>query len=710
MLVRVAILACVMSLALITAKQSTAAEATCRIAGTPTVASISLKKVSSGFERPVAAIFNPSDKTEYFVVEQGGLIRKVKAGVVQPTPMLDLKSVVDSSGNETGLLGLALHPDFQTNKRVFVNYTTSTRPRTVISEFKMTAAGIFDRASEKVILEITQPYSNHNGGDLKFGKDGYLYIGMGDGGSANDPHGNGQNLTALLGKMLRIDINSGNPYSIPSDNPTFTTAGARREIYAYGLRNPWRYSFDRVTGKLWAADVGQNALEEINIIEKGGNYGWKIMEGTQCFRTATCNRTGLKLPVHEYPRSEGVSVTGGYVYRGSAIPSLVGRYVFADYATGKVWGFVADGASLDNKLLIESSFNISSFAEDIDGELYALDHRAGSIYRIEKGTQSAGNFPNKLSETGCFASLSPLTPATGVLGYGVESELWSDGAVKTRFVTVPEGQKVGLSSSGIFSFPDGSMLIKNFYIPVRSGGQVRNDIVETRFLVKGPNGFAGYTYLWNAARTDADYIGGSQFVPVTMATGQTDTRFNYYIPSSGDCNRCHPAAGGGSAGFTPKHLNFLVDSDLGQENQLMVLSRLGVIDSASLPGDLSSIGSLVDPYDTNVATEDRARSWMHTNCATCHNPVSGTATGSMDFRVSTPLPQMKICDVAPQHGDLGVRTAKLLVPGDAAKSLLWLRVHSVDALSRMPPVATSRRDERASDLLETWINGLTACE
>jgi uncharacterized repeat protein (TIGR03806 family) len=710
MYVKIAVLSGAIFLALVTTKQTVASETTCRIAGTPNVASITLKKVATGFERPVAAIFNPLDKTEYFVVEQSGLIRKVKNGTVQPTPILDLKSVVNSSDNETGLLGLALHPNFKTNKRVFVNYTTETRPRTVVSEFKMNAAGTIDRSSEKVILEIPQPYSNHNGGDIKFGKDGYLYIGTGDGGSANDPHGNGQNLSALLGKMLRIDIDGGSPYSIPADNPTFRTAGARREIYAYGLRNPWRYSFDRVTGKLWAADVGQNALEEINVIEKGGNYGWKIMEGTQCFRSTTGNRDGLKLPVHEYPRSEGVSVTGGYVYRGSAIPSLVGRYVFADYATGKVWGFVADSANLDNKLLVESNFNVSSFAEDIDGELYALDHRGGSIFRIEKGTQSAGNFPTKLSETGCFASLSPLTPASGVVGYEVESELWSDGAEKTRFVTVPDGEKIGLGGSGFFSFPEGSMLIKNFYIPVRSGGQIRNDIIETRFLVKLTNGFAGYTYLWNEARTDAEYIAGSQHIPVTMATGQTDTPFDYYIPSGGDCNRCHPAAGGGSAGFTPQHLNIFVNSTSGQENQLMLLSRLGVLDSTSLPGDLSSLGSLVDPHDTTIAIEERARSWMHTNCASCHHPVSGTATGSMDFRATVSLPQMKICGVAPQHGDLGVQQAKLLVPGDADKSLLWLRVHSQDKVSRMPPVATSRRDEQASELLKTWINDLTDCE
>lgn len=354
-------------------------------AGAPTASPISLKKVASGFTKPVAIVFNPVDKTEFFVVEQIGLIRKVKSGVVQTNPALDLREVVNSRDSETGLLGMAFHPSYRSNKRIFLNYTTSARARTVIAEFKVEASGSINRSLEKIILEIPQPFSNHNGGDLKFGPDGYLYIGTGDGGSANDPQRNGQNLKTLLAKMLRIDVDAGAPYKIPRDNPTFRDSGARKEIYAYGLRNPWRFSFDKLNGQLWVADVGQNKLEEIDIIKKGGNYGWNTMEGTQCFQSKSCNRNGLELPVHEYPRSDGVSVTGGYVYRGTTIPALIGRYLFADYGSGKLWGLKWDGTTGSNSLLLETSFNISAFGEDLDGEIYVADHRGGAIYRIEKG-------------------------------------------------------------------------------------------------------------------------------------------------------------------------------------------------------------------------------------------------------------------------------------------------------------------------------------
>lgn len=684
-------------------------EGGCLISGAPSVSSVSLKKVASGFTKPVAILFSPVDKTEYFVIEQIGLIRKVKSGVVQSLPVLDLRAVVNGNDNETGLLGMAFHPNFRNNRRIFLNYTTLTRPRTVIAEFMMEANGVINRTSEKIILEIAQPFSNHNGGDLKFGPDGYLYIGTGDGGSANDPQRNGQNLKVLLAKMLRIDIDSGAPYKIPRDNPIFSDPGARKEIYAYGLRNPWRFSFDKVNGQLWAADVGQNALEEIDIIKKGANYGWNTMEGTRCFLTNSCNRSGLELPVHEYPRTEGVSITGGYVYRGLAIPTLIGRYLFADYGSGKLWGLNWDGTAAANKLLLETSFNISTFGEDSDGEIYVADHRGGNVYRIEKGSNTPGNFPYRLSDTGCFDSLNPLRPAPGVVGYDVKSQLWSDGAIKSRFAALPAVGKIMADQNGGLTFPEGTLLIKHFYLPVRENNQIHNRITETRFLVKNADGFKGYTYKWNEAETDADFIGGASHVPVTMATSTGDVRFNYYIPGSGDCNRCHSAASGGAAGFTVAHLNFDMPTDHGQENQLQYLSRSGLLDISALPGDLGLLPTLVDPFDGQLNLQVRARSWLHTNCSGCHNPVSGTATGNMDFRASIPLAAMKICGVNPQHGDIGIGNARLLDPGHPEKSLVWARIHSENLEVRMPPVASSRRDQPGSELIRSWIAELSDC-
>jgi glucose/arabinose dehydrogenase len=333
--------------------------------------------VTEGLTAPVYILPDPGNANRYFVVEQKGQINTITNGQVDETSFLDISSQVEFGG-EMGLLGLALHPDFVNNGRYFVNYTTrSPNLKTIISELSATKSG------ERTVMTYDQPYTNHNGGQLAFDKAGLLYISAGDGGSAGDPHANGQNLNALLGKILRIDVDGGTPYAIPKDNP-FLSKG-RGEIYAYGMRNPWRFSFDRDTGVMFAGDVGQDRFEEIDVIEKGGNYGWNTMEGKHCFRPMTgCNQSGLILPIFEYPRSEGVSVTGGYVYRGNKIPALRGIYVYGDYGSGKIWGITYDFAAkkfVKNELLIDSHLPISSFGEDRDGELFVIAYD-GRIFRI----------------------------------------------------------------------------------------------------------------------------------------------------------------------------------------------------------------------------------------------------------------------------------------------------------------------------------------
>jgi glucose/arabinose dehydrogenase len=271
-----------------------------------------------------------------------------------------------------------------------VNYTASNPNRTVISRFKVSSnADVADPSSEQVLLTFEQPYSNHNGGQVSFGPDGYLYIAVGDGGSGGDPHNNGQNGATLLGSILRIDVNTtanGKSYGIPADNPfAKNTKGYREEIYAYGLRNPWRFSFDSASKRLWTGDVGQNAYEEIDIIENGGNYGWNAMEGKHCFNPKNnCSTSGLKLPIHEYGREEGLSITGGFVYHGPSVSDLDGKYIYADYATRRVWSLEhKDLKNPTNTLLFEADFNISSFGVDQSNELYLCGFD-GKIYRIEK--------------------------------------------------------------------------------------------------------------------------------------------------------------------------------------------------------------------------------------------------------------------------------------------------------------------------------------
>ncbi len=342
-------------------------------------ASVKLEVVASGLEAPIGITFAPNEKNKFYVIEQKGVIQVVENGSISATPFLDIESQV-SSGGEMGLLGLAFHPQYVENGRYFVNYTArNPKLRTIVSEFKGGSA------VEKSILTFLQPYQNHNGGHLAFGKDGYLYISAGDGGSGGDPHGNGQSLGTLLGKILRIDINSGDTYGIPKDNPFRNTSGARGEIYAYGIRNMWRFSFDKVTDALFGGDVGQDKYEEVDIIEKGGNYGWGRMEGNHCFNPATnCELPGMIRPIHEYPRSGGNSVTGGYVYRGSAIPSLYGAYIYSDFGSGKIWALYYDQENkkfLHNDLLLNSHLAVSTFGQDNDGELYVADY-GGKIFKI----------------------------------------------------------------------------------------------------------------------------------------------------------------------------------------------------------------------------------------------------------------------------------------------------------------------------------------
>jgi glucose/arabinose dehydrogenase len=349
---------------------------------------LAVNPVVSSLNAPVD-LQSPHDGSgRLFVVEQQGMIRIVSNASLMPTPFLDIHNQVDFGG-EKGLLGLAFHLNYSQNRRFFLNYdrVLSGQMQTVIAEFQTSPSNPnqADPASERILFTVNQPFPNHKGGQLTFGPDGFLYIGLGDGGSAGDPLGNGQSLQTLLGKMLRIDVDHtslGLPYAIPSDNP-FLNGTDRGEIWAYGLRNPWRFSFDVPSGRLFAGDVGQDRFEEIDILQKGGNFGWNIMEGLHCFQPASgCNMTGLILPIAEYDHSQGDAVIGGYVYRGTVIPQLVGTYLFSDFQTGTIWGLRENPPGTWTRTqLLSTGKNISSFGRDDAGELYVLDY-SGTLLRL----------------------------------------------------------------------------------------------------------------------------------------------------------------------------------------------------------------------------------------------------------------------------------------------------------------------------------------
>lgn len=345
------------------------------------------------FDHPVGIYSAGDGSNRLFVLEQRGMIYVFEndENAATASVFLDIRDRVSSEGSEEGLLGLAFHPRFSENGFFFVDYMAGTPRRTVIARYGVVEGdpNQGDKSTEYVLLEVMQPYSNHNGGQLAFGPDGYLYIGMGDGGSSGDPQGNGQNLSTLLGKILRIDVDSSSPdlrYGIPSDNPFVGNGvGYREEIYAYGFRNPWRFSFDPETGWLWVADVGQNRVEEIDVVEKGGNYGWNRVEGNLCFNpSVNCNQSGLVKPVWYYDHSLGISVTGGFVYRGSRVAELVGAYVYGDFGSGRIWALRFDGVDTPSNVeLLDSNLSITSFGTDEWGELYLCAY-AGGIYRLDK--------------------------------------------------------------------------------------------------------------------------------------------------------------------------------------------------------------------------------------------------------------------------------------------------------------------------------------
>jgi glucose/arabinose dehydrogenase len=350
---------------------------------------VGVEVVASGLDGPVFLTSPPSD-TRLFIIEQPGRIRIVENGGLRSTPFLDIRDRV-ASGGERGLLSMAFHPSYASNGFLYVNYTDLNGDTRVERYTVSVDPNRADVGSAKLILGVAQPFSNHNGGLLLFGEDGKLYIGMGDGGSGGDPLGHGQNRGTLLGAMLRIDVDAGDPYAIPSDNPFFGMAGAEGEIWAIGLRNPWRFAFDRDAGLLYLADVGQNQWEEVNVVlatTSGLNYGWNIMEGTHCFQPASgCDQSGLTLPVLEYDHGDGCAVTGGFVYRGRRIPSLQGAYFYADYCDGWVRSFrYANGGVTERQ---EWGFgdlgNIVSFGEDAEKELYIVSAN-GTVYRIVSGS------------------------------------------------------------------------------------------------------------------------------------------------------------------------------------------------------------------------------------------------------------------------------------------------------------------------------------
>jgi len=649
------------------------------------------------FTKPLFLTFAPGDSKRLFVVENRGTIQVFQNDSTTTTKktFLDIQGKVQSGG-ECGLLGLAFDPDFQTNGYFYVDYTADLageRVDSTVSRFKVSSdPDVADDTSETILFTVTQPYDNHNGGWIGFGPDGYLYITTGDGGAGGDPDDRAQDLTTVLGKVLRITKTGG----IPSDNPFVGQGGGvRGEIWAYGLRNPWRAGFDRDTGQLWCGDVGQSSREEIDLIVKGGDYGWDTFEGTLDFENpggVDINTT--QVPIRDY---EGGVMIGGYVYRGNDVPSLRGAYIHGDYGSGKVWALFYDGNTVTSDTVLDTVTNPTSFGEDYDGELYICSYD-GHIYRMtENGGGSAQPFPDTLSKTGLFSDVVSLTPAPGLIEYAVNAPLWSDGARKRRWIALPGTSQIGFAADGSWVFPQGTVLVKHFDLDVL-GGTVR---LETRVLVNEQMGWHGYTYRWNAAQTDANLLSGSETAVFNVPDPLLGSRVQTWtFPSRTDCLGCHTNAAGRVLGVRTHQLNRDFDYPAATDNQLRAWNNIGLFTTDI--GDHAQYGAMPDPADTSAPLAERARAYLDVNCAICHRP-DGPPQTAFDLRFTTPLASMNAVDVVPGHGNLGITDARIIASGSKERSVLWERIRRTDD-NRMPPLGSSVVHDAAVDLIGQWID------
>jgi uncharacterized repeat protein (TIGR03806 family) len=676
---------------------------------------------NGGLSNAVGAVQAPGDSSRWFVLEKVGRIMTFTLANPTPTVFLDITSATRANDEETGLLGLAFHPDYANNRKLYVFYSGAPSPdysvQSRIAEFTSANGTNVSPSTERILLRADKAFGNHNGGQLAFGPDGFLYASLGDGGFGDHTPANSQSPLTLFGKIIRIDVNGTTgttQYAIPPSNPyagnatcpivasghfpedTSRAPAACPEIYASGFRNPWRFSLDRGSAApdLWVGDVGDegdDASEEINRVQAGGNYGWPVRQGFICHEPSVgCASEGFSDPAAAAPRTTGMaSIIGGFVYRGTAIPSLQGRYLFTDFFEKGIHAY--DGAAPNGytTLLDNTGVTASAFAEDNNGELYLVDFFGGRLLRLDPG--SAGNtppVPSLLSQTGCGAPGNPAEPASGLIPYAPHAPFWSDGASKDRWMALPNSTVASVAADGDWVLPTGTVLRKDF--------RLQNQLIETRLLMRHPDGeWAGYTYQWDAAQTEATRVVGGAIVPLGTPSQ------NWIYPSEAQCLSCHTGAAGRSLGLENGQLNhpILYPQTGRTANQITTLAHVGIL-PASMP-DASTLPVLPDPQGTAPRAQ-RARAYLHTNCSFCHRPGGGVPS-AMDLRYDTLMSATNTCNVTPGNGDLGVVGAKLITPANPAASVLYLRM-SRRGENQMPPIGSNLVDTEGAALLNEWIS------
>jgi uncharacterized repeat protein (TIGR03806 family) len=657
--------------------------------------------------QPVAVMREPGANRILYLENYGydelrGVLRRFEArpDVSEAGVLLELKEHVYS---------LTFHPDFPRNRFIYFGVNgpgEGGQKHTRIVRYT------FDREAKRVLPDsrlviIEWPSNGHNGGDCTFGRDGMLYVTSGDGTSAMDRDDIGQNLSSLRSKVLRIDVDgapAGKPYLVPADNPFIAVTNARPETWAYGLRNPWRITSDLESGQIWVGENGQDLREYAHLLGRGENYGWSAYEGSRpLLKDRLKGPSPFTPPTIEHDHGEYRSLTGGIVYRGRAYPELAGAYIYGDYSTGRIGAMRHDGRKvLWQRELADTPLMIVGFGVDVDGETLIVDYNGG-FHRLSPYVEppNTAPFARRLSETGLFSDVAGEKTAPGVVSYAINHPGWHDGANSRHWIGAPAETKIHASESGQWQVDNGAVLVQTLALETSAG--LRR--VETRMLLKRENDWAGYTYVWNDAQTDAELAPAKGFrTTLNLPEGPRP----WLVPSRSDCLVCHSRAANFALSLNTRQLNRPA-ADEPAVNQLVRQDLHDLIAGGSsswISNKLDSAPRFPSLTDTNAPIEARARAYLAVNCAHCHVHEGG-GNSAMDMAATTELKNTRLIDQIPQHGTFNLKDARIIAPGAPTRSVLVTR-SALRLPGQMPPLGTLRADPEGTKVLVQWISSLKA--